>query len=147
MSDCLKTELGDIKKKGFGIIPKLIMQDEELSIEAKAIYSYMASYAGAGDTAFPGVEKMIRDLAISEKRFYNHRKQLVEQGYITITKTRDGNRRSNNIYTLNQIVKSEHSRFEGVQNEHLLDEHVQNVGTNNNSLLKSTVLKNNNIKK
>lgn len=162
MADYLKSEIEDVKKKGFGIIPKLVMTDERLSIEAKAIYSYMASYAGAGDTAFPGITKMIKDLNISEKRFYSHRKKLVELGYLTITKTREGNRRGNNIYTLNQIVKSEHSqndsieesehsRFESVQNESVRNESVQNEsvqndGTNSNSINNNSINNNSIIK-
>ncbi|AFS78363.1 hypothetical protein Curi_c13530 [Gottschalkia acidurici 9a] len=98
------------------------MIDKRLSIEIKAIYVYMASYAGAEDTAFPGVELMIEHLRISEKRFYKYRKELVDQDYVSITKTR----KENNIYTLNQIIKSQHSQFEC----------VQSVATNNSSIKK-----------
>ena len=42
-----------IDSKGYGKIPKLVMQDHNLTIEAKAIYAYFASYAGAGTNAFP----------------------------------------------------------------------------------------------
>lgn len=153
--DWIKHPTGDIKQKGFGIIPKLVMQDKRLSIEAKAIYAYMASYAGAGDTAFPGVELMKDHLGVSEKRFYKYRKELVDLGYITVIRTRneDGNRRGRNIYTLNQILSQpsqndsvedfEHGRFESVQTESVQIEHVQNGGTNSNSLLKSTAFNNN----
>lgn len=155
--DWIKHPTGDIKQKGFGIIPKLVMQDKRLSIEAKAIYAYMASYAGAGDTAFPGVELMKDHLGVSEKRFYKYRKELVDLGYITVIRTRneDGNRRGRNIYTLNQILSQpsqndsvedfEHGRFESVQTESVQIEHVQNGGTNSNSLLKSTALNNNSL--
>ena len=57
---------------GYGIIPKLAMQDQRLTIEAKAIYSYFCSYAGAGTTAFPGRNKILHDLKISKDRYYNH---------------------------------------------------------------------------
>ncbi len=42
-----------VRSRGFGIIPKLVMQDKRLTGDAKAIYAYFCSYAGAGDTAFP----------------------------------------------------------------------------------------------
>lgn len=71
---------------GYGIIPKSIMKDKAISIEAKAIYSYLCSYAGSGNTAFPSVSLMCSDLGIGENRFYKHRKQLVDKKYITIGK-------------------------------------------------------------
>ena len=38
---------------GYGIIPKYVMLDPDLTIEAKAIYAYFCSFAGSGNTAFP----------------------------------------------------------------------------------------------
>ena len=43
----------DIFSMGYGHIAKLVMKDKDLTVEAKAIYSYIASYAGASDTAYP----------------------------------------------------------------------------------------------
>ncbi|MBC1935219.1 DnaD domain protein [Listeria grandensis] len=82
MSDSLKIQ--GIYAQGYGMIAKTVMRDKELSIEAKSIYSYLASFAGAGSTAFPTIELMLGELNISRDRFYKHRKQLVEKGYIKI---------------------------------------------------------------
>lgn len=46
----------DIFSMGYGHIAKLVMKDKDLTVEAKAIYSYIASYAGASDTAYPSVD-------------------------------------------------------------------------------------------
>ncbi|MBC2077646.1 DnaD domain protein [Listeria booriae] len=86
MSDLLKTQ--GIFAQGYGMIAKTVMRDKELSIEAKSIYSYLASFAGAGSTAFPTVELIIGELNISRDRFYKHRKQLVEKGYIKIIQSK-----------------------------------------------------------
>ncbi|MDM0661771.1 helix-turn-helix domain-containing protein [Clostridium perfringens] len=144
--DEIRYEGRSILSKGYGIIPKLVMQSN-ISIESKAIYSYMCSFAGNGQSAFPSVEKIILELNISEKRFYKYRKELIDHGFIKIQKTRKGNRRDKNIYIISQTVfhsnfehcqnvsierKFEHSQFERLQNEHFQNEHVQNVGTNNN---------------
>lgn len=97
--DILKVE--GVKSKGFGIIPKLAMQDERLSIEAKAIYSYFCSFAGAGTTAFPGREKIILDLGISKSRYYKHFNLLVDCGYINVTQQKGSQGTfKRNIYTL-----------------------------------------------
>ena len=46
---------------GFGTIPKLVMLDPHLTPQAKAIYAYFASFAGAGPTAFPRRTTIMRE--------------------------------------------------------------------------------------
>lgn len=93
-------ETDGIMQKGYGFIPKLIMKDRDLTIESKAIYAYLASYTGAGNTAYPSISLICGELDISKARFYNHRKLLVEKGYIVIEKKRNEGGWSNNVYKL-----------------------------------------------
>ena len=93
-------EVEGINAQGFGIIAKMVMLDQRLTIEAKAIYSYFCSYAGGGSTAFPSVSKIVYDLKISKDRYYKHFKLLVECGYITIRQTKDKGKFANNIYRI-----------------------------------------------
>ncbi|MGG5372836.1 conserved phage C-terminal domain-containing protein [Enterococcus sp. AZ196] len=116
---------------GYGMIPKLVMKDPNLSAEAKAIYAYLCSYCGAGDTAFPSTELMCHDLAISEKRLQRHMKQLKESNYVHIERKRTVNGFSNNIYTL---PKSVSVCFVPVQSLPVHGVPVQNDPTNINSL-------------
>jgi DnaD/phage-associated family protein len=153
LKDLLNIGKNSIYREGYGIVAKLVMRDKELSPEAKAIYSYICSFAGSGTTAFPSAELMMHELNMGDKRFYKFRKELVDKGYITIFKQRNGNRREKNIYHLeSELVskKSEHSQFESVQNESVQFESVQlesvqNEGSNNNSLNNNS-LNNNSIK-
>lgn len=94
-------EVQGINAKGFGTIAKMVMLDQRLSIESKAIYSYFCSYAGNGSSAFPSVSKIIHDLNISKTRYYKHFEPLKELGYIQVrpNKTQE-NKFTNNIYTL-----------------------------------------------
>ena len=112
----------ELYKDGYGIIAKKAMRDRDLSIEAKAIYSYICSFAGAGATSFPGVTLMLKELGISEKRFYTHRKQLIEHGYISIVKQRKNNRADRNLYT----IESNPSKIkeENAKNTELEDKEV-----------------------
>ena len=97
--DVLQAE--GVRARGYGIVPKLVLQDKRLTIEAKAIYSYFCSYAGAGITAFPTITKLCFDLNISKDRYYKHFNFLKEFGYITVIQARkDNNKFSHNIYTL-----------------------------------------------
>lgn len=87
--------------KGFGIIPKYVMLDPDLTIEAKTIYAYFCSYAGNGNTTFPSRDKILVDLPMSKDAYYKHFRQLTDQGYITVQQDK-GERASfaNNVYTL-----------------------------------------------
>lgn len=97
--DILKVQ--GVKAKGYGIVPKMVMLDRKLTIEAKAIYSYFCSYAGAGDTAFPSRDKICADLCIGKDRYYRHRDLLIKFGYISIKQVRKKNSKfSHNVYTL-----------------------------------------------
>lgn len=96
-----KLEIEGVNSNGYGIMPKIVMQDNRLTIESKAIYAYIVSYAGAGSSAFPSVRKILSDLQISEKRFYKHRKLLIECNYITVRAIRnEKNEIVKNLYTL-----------------------------------------------
>lgn len=97
-SDILQVE--GINSKGFGIIPKMVMQDDRLSIQAKAIYGYFCSYAGAGKQAFPRVTRIIKDLSVNRSSYYKHFNQLRDCGYIKADQKRINGKMSYNIYTL-----------------------------------------------
>ena len=88
-----------IKAKGYGILPKYPMLDTDLSIQAKGIYSYFCSYTGSGNTAFPGRDKILKDLQLSKDGYYKHFKLLTEQGYITVTQEQT-NKFLRNVYTI-----------------------------------------------
>ena len=90
-----------INFKGFGILPKYVMLDRDLTIEAKTIYAYFCSFAGNGDTTFPGRAKILADLPMSKDAYYNHFHLLTEQGYLTVTQNKvNQSRFAKNIYTL-----------------------------------------------
>lgn len=86
--------------KGFGILPKYVMLDTDLTLEAKALYAYFCSLAGNGQTAFPGRDTILHDLGISKNTFYKHFALVLEHGYITSRQTRKGDGFGGNIYTI-----------------------------------------------
>lgn len=128
---------------GYGTVYKEVLKDKDLSIEAKAIYSYLSSYAGGKDTAFPSIGLICHELNISEKRFYKHRKELLDKNIISKTRERTNNGFSKTIYTINHHFV--HGQFVRVRNVHGQNVHGQNVGTKNNSIKKNNN-KNNNSK-
>lgn len=95
----------EIKSQGYGTIPKFAMLDDRLPVAAKAIYAYMCSYAGAGNTAYPKRATILRELDVSKDKYYLYFNALVDMGYITVTQATDRQGRfSNATYLLNEVL-------------------------------------------
>ena len=125
MSEILKTN--EILSKGYGVSPKLVMIDENLTIEAKAIYAYLSSFCGSGNTAFPTIELITSHLKISTERFYKHFNLLIKQGYITKEQSRKKNGTfTNNTYILNTVV----TVIEEVEETEIIDEDKNEIEPN-----------------
>lgn len=149
-----KLKLEGVMSKGYGTIPKLVMMDRDMTIEAKAIYAYIASYAGNGEAAFPSVSLICKDLQINEKRFNKHKKILFEKGYIDVTKERqEGGKFARNVYTIKHFIEptpQNGSTDEPYPQKRSTDKRTsekrstENGGTNNNSLT-NNIFTNNNI--
>jgi hypothetical protein len=93
---------------GFGTIPKLVMLDPQLTPQAKAIYAYFASFAGAGTTAFPRRSTIMRELRIgSVETYYRHFNQLIEQGYLSVEQRKADGRFDYCVYHLHEEVLRE----------------------------------------
>ena len=124
-----------VMSKGYGTIPKSVMQHEDLSIEAKAIYAYLASFAGAGDTAYPSVSIMCKHLGISRDRFYRHRKSLLDNDFIRITQHQNEGGWSNNLYTVVSVPcpQNKDTQNKDTQNKDTINNSSINNSINNNS--------------
>lgn len=129
-----QVKLSGVLEEGYGISPKMVMRDTDLTIESKAIYAYMASFAGNGANAFPKIATACKDLNISKDRFVKHREYLIEKGYITIEKHRKEGKFENNVYVLNTTVSLKHrhgktpTRYFGDTNNN----NINNNSVNNN---------------
>jgi len=94
-----------IAAQGFGTVPKMVMLDRNLSPQAKAIYAYFASFAGAGTTAFPRRSTIMRELQIkSPGTYYRHFNLLVEAGYLSAEQRKDNGRFDICVYRLHDVV-------------------------------------------
>ena len=134
---------GGIFKQGFGFSPKLLMKDSSVSIEAKAIYAYLSSYAGAGMSSFPSVSLICHELGISRQRYNKHRKLLEEKGYLTVTQERVENGFAKNVYQLNTEVRLENVTLRNVTTQNVTS---QNLTINNNNVNNNNVNSKSDIK-
>ena len=53
-------ELDGIFKNGYGFIAKSVMQDNQISLQAKGLYAYLCSYSGKGKDVFPSRKKILQ---------------------------------------------------------------------------------------
>lgn len=130
----------ELFSKGYGFIPKVVMIDTDLTVEAKAIYGYLASYSGAGMSSYPSTDLMLSHLNMSHKRYLKHRQQLIDKGYITVKQQKTENKFFKNIYFLNQEpTKTSYGQIVHTQNVHAQNAHTQNNHINSNSLNSNSI--------
>lgn len=130
MADYIRVQ--GVMEKGFGLMPKMVALDTNLHIEAKAIYAYFCSYAGAGQNVFPSIATILKHLRISKDRYYKYRKELEENGYINIIQRRDNKGKSmSNIYELCTIVKIPNTENRCPENQDTENRDTENRDTEN----------------
>lgn len=85
-------ELDEVMADGYGIVSRKVMRADFISTKAKALYSYLCSFAGSGDTAFPSTDTMRHELQLAKDTFYSARKELQAFGIIEVNtfRTRNG---------------------------------------------------------
>lgn len=130
----------------YGVIPKKPMQDTLLSIQSKAIYAYLCSYAGSSMSSYPSRELMQTQLGVSKDTLGKYLKELREAGYITIDKHRNDGKFSNNIYSLNAERLPCPKSSDTVKPDTISSDTINLVSTsNNNTINNNTINKYKNI--
>lgn len=86
--------LEDIMADGYGIVSRKVMRAEFITNNAKALYSYLCSFAGRGNAVFPSTDTIRRELNLCKDAFYAARKELSSYGIIDVEtqRTRNGAR-------------------------------------------------------
>lgn len=127
----------------------MVYQDvmrSELQPESKALYAYLASFAGNMDTCYPTLNRICNEMHMGRNRVNKYMNELLEFGVIKKRRKRNGNLLSNVVYTLTHEVsifeksrKEETTESRLLENEELGNEELVNEYTNNN------IFNNNNI--
>ena len=127
----------------------MVYQDvmrSELQPESKALYAYLASFAGNTDTCYPTLNRICNEMHMGRNRVNKYMNELLEFGVIKKRRKRNGNLLGNVVYTLTHEVsifeksrKEETTESRLLENEELGNEELVNEYTNNN------IFNNNNI--
>lgn len=117
-------------KGGYGLVSRRILRDPELSAEAKAIYAYLSSFAGSGNTCYPGIELMMKELQMGKDRFYKNMGYLIQAGIVRKSQERNGNRWGRTVYTVNHYTDFEETGIQEAENQ---DAEYQETGFQNSA--------------
>ena len=95
----------NIYEKGYGYIPRLIMEDRRLSALAKSIYAYFCSFSEGKASLFPAQDKILADLNMTEEVYRTHFQLLVKCGYISLQQEKRSVGGFRNILTLQKQIE------------------------------------------
>ncbi|PTF20456.1 helix-turn-helix domain-containing protein [Staphylococcus devriesei] len=135
MSDKVKTSI-----TGYGLVFKRVMKDRDISIEAKALYSYLSAYAGADESSFPSVELIKHELNIGKQRYQRARRELEDAGYLQVDRKQNGNIYGSNLYTLFHSPRQVDIR--PVDSQPVEIQSVDSQPTTNNSITNNNITSN-----
>lgn len=103
-------------KQKYGIISQNIMRNPFITPTAKALYSYLASFAGSENTAFPGRDLICHDMGFNKDTFTKYMWELECWEIVQKEKFRgQGGQFDNNVYILDhypELVMIDRKLFE-----------------------------------
>ncbi|PTI86186.1 helix-turn-helix domain-containing protein [Staphylococcus warneri] len=132
---------------GYGLVFKRVMKDTNISIEAKALYSYLSSYAGADESSYPSVKLIKHELNIGKQRYQRARKELENAGYLQVDRKQNGNIYGSNLYTVyhnprqvdSRPVDSQPVEIQSVDNQPTtINSFTINSSTNNSNTINNS---------
>ena len=85
---------------GYVIVYREIMRNPDIPPESKAIYAYLCSFAGNGDTCYPRVETMQKELCMGKQRFNKYMSILIDSGVVVREREKVGNLAGHNVYKI-----------------------------------------------
>lgn len=112
-----------IRNIGYGLIKQNVMRDRTLSIEAKAIYSYLCGFSGTSGRAYPLVKTMLEELNISKNRYYKYLNELIDRKIVIVEKNTEETRLARNVYYITDDETEDEITKNTVKND---DECLQN---------------------
>ena len=89
-----------IRGAGYGILPRVVMEDPAITCKAKALYALLASFTGGGKCAFPRVENLLYYLGISQSTYLKLIRELRTRNLVVVTQRKEQGRLGVNEYEL-----------------------------------------------
>lgn len=106
-----------------------VMRNQNISPEAKAIYAYLCSFTDENNECFPAKKIMLKELCMSEGRFYKYMNELKAAGIVEVIKTKNGNIFGHNVYVVQHEVIIHENKIgltEGENPRHFQNDSAEN---------------------
>ncbi len=113
----------DLYSKGFGIVPREIMNDKCLSMEAKVVYAYLSCYSNKDKVSFMNIDQIKSELNIPNITVSCSLNNLLKCKYISKEQNIVKNKFSSNSYRLLNYGKNTRARL----NEHHEDKTIEKI--------------------
>src|SRR5262249_19006994 len=93
-----------ISAGGFTQLPNFLLNNKDLTNNAKVVYAKLLSYAWHNNHVFPGQERMAEEIGSSKSTVGRAVQELEEQGWLEIERRGQG---KTNVYVLKYKVSSQ----------------------------------------
>lgn len=93
------------KKGGYGVVYQDVTRNSNISVAAKGLYAYLASYCGNSSECYPSIDTITKELGITKDTFYKHISVLVAVGIVEKKQEIHNGRFGRTIYKLTHEVK------------------------------------------
>ena len=101
MTNKLEQYKGTVLEEGYGVVGKKVMRDKNLTVIAKAVYCYLATF---GNGSYPSRSLITEELGINKDTYTKQLAQLKKLGYIRVEQVRtNGGVFKHNIYFIEQV--------------------------------------------
>ena len=87
---------------GFTQVPNVLLNNAQLTLQAKVVYAKLLSYAWHNNQVFPGQERMAVELGTSKSTVNRGILELQHQGWLEIRRRGQG---KTNLYVLKYHIK------------------------------------------
>ncbi|MEQ8720986.1 MAG: helix-turn-helix domain-containing protein [Sandaracinaceae bacterium] len=67
----------------FGMVPRAALEDAELSLGARLLFAYLATFADGEGAAFPGISTLAAGLGVTERSVRRYSEELAARGVLT----------------------------------------------------------------
>lgn len=92
---------------GFTQVPNILLNDKNLTANAKLVYSKLLSYAWFNDRVFPGQERMADEVGLSKSVVNRAVLELQNNGWLEIQRRGQG---KTNVYVLKHTVTAKNKQ-------------------------------------
>lgn len=102
---------GHIAAAGYGNVPKEVMTNPDISIQAKGVYSYISSFSGTDFKASPLKDVAAYHMNVSSGSYNKYCLELEEAGYVSRYQEKIGSRFGRTIFVLNQKINENQDKL------------------------------------